>query len=116
MRSSTRSQEGRPANNSPITMPGDLLTPDQAAEILTLDVTTIYAKLRAGEIPYIDLAKRARRIRRADLEAFIESRLRGVSTVPTVEATEPAPAPDLAGYWSRPPAALGRQARKKAAR
>ncbi len=70
MRSQTRTSENRPASSLTVTQPGDLLTPDQAAEILNLDVTTIYAKLRAGEIPYLDLAKRARRIRRADLGDF----------------------------------------------
>ncbi len=116
MRNPTSKPEARVASSPSLTLPGDLLTPDQAAEITNLDVTTIYAKLRAGEIPYYDLAKRARRIRRADLELFIQSRLRGGEAVLHTEATPTSSTPNLAEYWSRPTAAAGRQARNGAAR
>lgn len=113
MRSSRPIAETRPAGPFAATHPGDMLTPNQAAGILTLDVTTVYAKMRAGEIPFIDLAKRAKRIRRSDLEAFIESRLRGAESRGSELASAP-PAPGLADYWSRPTSA--RQARTGAAR
>ncbi|MBU6428506.1 MAG: helix-turn-helix domain-containing protein [Cyanobacteria bacterium REEB65] len=112
--SSPKTQADRHTSGVQGTMPGDLLTPDQAAEILNLDVTTIYAKLRAGEIPYLDLAKRARRIRRSDLEAFIQSKVRGGEAAASTGSLLPG-APNLADYWASPKPCTARQARKGAA-
>ncbi len=80
------------------TLPGDLLTPHQVAQILTLDIKTVYSKIRAGEIPFVDLSRRARRVRRADLEAYIETRVRGGHQGTTKTAT----VDSLADYWTRP--------------
>jgi excisionase family DNA binding protein len=53
-----------------------LLTCKQAAESTQLSVETIWDKCRSGELPHIRLSKKCYRIRRVDLEKFINSRAR----------------------------------------
>ena len=65
--------------NTPI-MPGDpnleFLTLDEAARILKVNPTTIGRRVQRGEIAAIHIG-RAVRIRRQDLERFIERHLEG---------------------------------------
>ena len=58
-------------------MNNGLLTPAEVADELRLDVRTVYALLRTGELPHIDLGWRTKRIRRADLDTYIASREAG---------------------------------------
>jgi excisionase family DNA binding protein len=52
---------------------GDYLTPEQAAEALSIHVQTVRAYVRSGKLPAVRLAgERAIRIRRADLETVLE--------------------------------------------
>ena len=52
---------------------GDYLTPEQAAEALSVHVQTVRAYVRSGKLPAVRLAgERAIRIRRADLETVLE--------------------------------------------
>lgn len=52
---------------------GDYLTPEQAAEALSIHVQTLRAYVRSGKLPAVRLAgERAIRIRRADLETVLE--------------------------------------------
>ena len=55
----------------------DFLTPEEAAEALGIHVQTLRGYVRSGKLPALRLAgERAIRIRRADLEQVLESRLR----------------------------------------
>jgi excisionase family DNA binding protein len=50
------------------------LTPEEAAEILSIDVQTLRGHPRSGKLPALRLAgERAIRIRRSDLEKVFES-------------------------------------------
>lgn len=49
-----------------------LYTPEQAAEALAIGRSTVYELMAAGVLRYIKLG-RCRRIRRADLEAYVAS-------------------------------------------
>lgn len=52
---------------------GDYLTPEEAAEALSIHVQTVRAYVRSGKLPALRLAgERAIRIRRADLETVLE--------------------------------------------
>jgi excisionase family DNA binding protein len=51
-----------------------LLTVPQAAECLDMSVRWTWERVRAGEIPCVALGRR-RKIRRQDLEAFVEQHL-----------------------------------------
>jgi excisionase family DNA binding protein len=52
---------------------GDYLTPEQAAEALSIHVQTLRAYVRSGKLPALRLAgERAIRIRRTDLETVLE--------------------------------------------
>jgi len=50
-----------------------LLTVDQVAEILQVSRTTIYRRIKAGELPAVKLGRRQVRIRQEDLEAYIQA-------------------------------------------
>ncbi|MER5300173.1 helix-turn-helix domain-containing protein [Streptomyces lasiicapitis] len=49
-----------------------LYTPEEAAESLAIGRSTLYELMAAGVLNYIKLG-RCRRIRRADLEAYVSS-------------------------------------------
>lgn len=52
---------------------GDYLTPEEAAEALSIHVQTVRAYVRSGKLPALRLAgERAIRIRRTDLETVLE--------------------------------------------
>lgn len=54
-----------------------LLTADQVAAFLQVDRATVYRWAGAPHgLPVVELPGRVRRFRRADLEAFLEQRLR----------------------------------------
>ncbi|WP_374708726.1 helix-turn-helix domain-containing protein [Shinella sp. CPCC 101442] len=56
----------------------DLLTPDQAAQLLTISTKTLREHVRAGEIAFIPTGRGEKRVRmgfdRKDILDFIESR------------------------------------------
>ncbi|WP_409530316.1 helix-turn-helix domain-containing protein [Shinella sp.] len=56
----------------------DLLTPDQAAQLLTISTKTLRAHVKAGEIAFIPTGRGEKRVRmgfaRKDILDFIESR------------------------------------------
>lgn len=52
----------------------ELLTPQEAADELRISVKTVQALLRNGTLPHLDLGYRLKRIRRADLNTYIEQR------------------------------------------
>lgn len=53
--------------------PSEYLTPEEAAEALSIHVQTVRAYVRSGKLPALRLAgERAIRIRRADLETVLE--------------------------------------------
>ncbi|WP_425832250.1 helix-turn-helix domain-containing protein [Streptomyces fractus] len=54
-----------------------LYKPEEAADVLSLGRSTVYELMAEGALKYIKLG-RTRRIRRADLEAFVE----GLSVLP----------------------------------
>ncbi|UDM01252.1 helix-turn-helix domain-containing protein [Streptomyces longhuiensis] len=49
-----------------------LYKPEEAAEVLAIGRSTVYELMAEGALKYIKLG-RARRIRRVDVEAFVES-------------------------------------------
>jgi excisionase family DNA binding protein len=49
-----------------------LLTVKEAAEILRVTEWTIYRLMKRGQLPFIKVGKRFTRIRRRDLEAFLD--------------------------------------------
>ncbi|MDX3429544.1 helix-turn-helix domain-containing protein [Streptomyces sp. ME01-18a] len=49
-----------------------LYKPEEAAEALAIGRSTVYELMTAGALKYIKLG-RTRRIRRADLEAYVEN-------------------------------------------
>ncbi|WP_356948817.1 helix-turn-helix domain-containing protein [Streptomyces cacaoi] len=53
-----------------------LYTPKEAAEVLRVGRSFVYDLMAAGELEYIELSRRCRRIRRAALKQYIESRPR----------------------------------------
>ena len=57
-----------------------LLTVEEVANILRLSKASIYNKINEGEITYVDIGSRkARRIRRSDLDEFIRRSTREAS-------------------------------------
>ena len=57
-------------------MEDDLLTPEQAAELLQMAPITlaIWRSQRIGDLPYIKLSSKAIRYRRSDIEAWLARR------------------------------------------
>ena len=49
-----------------------LLTVKEAAEILRVTEWTIYRLMKRGQLPFVKVGKRFTRIRRRDLEAFLD--------------------------------------------
>jgi excisionase family DNA binding protein len=67
-RTAGRAEEGAPARGG-----RDYLTPEEAAEALSIHVQTLRAYVRSGKLPALRLAgERAIRIRRKDLETVLE--------------------------------------------
>jgi len=50
-----------------------LLTVDEVAEILRVSPSTVYRRIQAGELPAVKLGHRQVRIKREDLDAYIEA-------------------------------------------
>lgn len=48
-------------------MDNDVLTAEEAAQFLRVDVATLYASIRAGEIPHQKLGRRVLRLSRSGL-------------------------------------------------
>ena len=59
-----------------------LIRPREAAEILQISAASVYRLLSNGRLPAIQVGPRSLRIRRADLDQFIDARVR----LPTAEA------------------------------
>ncbi|KRT75919.1 MAG: hypothetical protein XU14_C0082G0005 [Armatimonadetes bacterium CSP1-3] len=74
---------------------GDLMTVDQVAAFLQLNKLTVYKFIRAGDLPAVRLG-RSFRIRRADVDEFLEAR-----KVAPKRAPRPQPA-EQPGAGSRP--------------
>lgn len=55
----------------------ELLTVDEAARLLTISKPTVWRMIRAGELPVVKIAKRSRRIKRSDIEAYISRHYTG---------------------------------------
>lgn len=53
-------------------MDDELLTAQDVAEILKVKKTFAYDLMRRGELPVVELGKRAKRVCRSDLEEFIK--------------------------------------------
>lgn len=53
-----------------------VLTPDQVAAVLCLSRATTYRLIESGELPSVKIG-RLRRVRKADLERWMEERLTG---------------------------------------
>lgn len=62
---------------------------DEAAALLSTGRRTVELLLSRGELPSLLISRRCRRIRRADIEAFIASRLDSEADNVQVEATTP---------------------------
>ena len=58
----------------------DLLTPTEVADLLNVNIHTIYRLIRSRHLPAAQLGARSYRIRRVDLETYIESKM---TTEPT---------------------------------
>ena len=70
-----RGKELTMSNSSPIT-PALLLTPQQAAEALSISQRTLWGRTKSGEFPHIKIGRCVRYAVR-DLEKFIESQKKG---------------------------------------
>jgi excisionase family DNA binding protein len=57
--------------------PGQYRKPRDVAEQLGVELRTIYAWCKSGELPSVLLSPRARRIRQEDLDAFLAGRRQG---------------------------------------
>lgn len=55
-----------------------LLTVDEVARSLTVSKTTLWRMLGRGELPVVKIGKRPVRVRRSDLDAYINSRRQAV--------------------------------------
>lgn len=53
-----------------------LLTVEEAADVLALSRSSVYALMESGQLPYVKIL-RARRIRLADVRALVEGNLVG---------------------------------------
>lgn len=58
----------------------ELLTPKEVADALRISVKTVQAMLRNGTLPHIDHGYRLKRIRRSDLNAYIEKRYKNANS------------------------------------
>ena len=56
-----------------------LLTCKQAAQYLGISKSLFWHLCRAGEIRYIEISPRCYRIRQSDIEAYINSKLKGAA-------------------------------------
>ncbi len=56
---------------------GQYLAPRAVAEQLGVTTRTVYAWIQSGQLPSFRLSRRARRIRREDLNAFLDARRQG---------------------------------------
>lgn len=54
----------------------DYLTPKEVAELLKLSLSMVYKLLREGDLPHVRIG-RSRRIRREDLEKYIQTHRTG---------------------------------------
>lgn len=57
--------------------PGDLLRPKQVAEILGCHLSSVYREMDRGRLPWVQILSKGRRIRRSDLEQYVERNLKG---------------------------------------
>ena len=53
-----------------------LLITDEVAEILRVHITTVRRMLRSGVLKYIEIAPREYRVRRSELDRFLQERER----------------------------------------
>ncbi len=51
-------------------MAANYLTPDEVAEELRVDVTTVWRWMREGKLRHLNLGYRTKRVTRQDLDAF----------------------------------------------
>ena len=65
-----------------------LLKPAEVAEILQLSIGQIYALLKEGEIPSIRIGKTVR-VRREDLDQYLQSKARRLNTEGKVSENGP---------------------------
>ena len=66
----TPAQEHR-AQETVAPVPALLVSPDDAARLLAIGRTALYALLGSGDLPSVQIGRR-RRVRVSDLEAFVE--------------------------------------------
>ena len=59
-----------------MTEPNDLIRPRDAARILGISAQTIYRLIHSGDLAAVRVGDRLFRIRRADLDAYVNQRLR----------------------------------------
>jgi excisionase family DNA binding protein len=51
------------ADQAPVVLPPEVLTPEQVAEFLSVSVSTVYRELRAGRLPGIKVGQQWRTAR-----------------------------------------------------
>lgn len=66
-----RTKKKKPAEDD-----GRLLDVDKVLLMLDIGMTNLYALMKSGELPYVDLGRRCRRFDPADVKAFIAKRKR----------------------------------------
>lgn len=59
------------------TQPGDLLRPKEATEILGISLASVYNLMARGELRWVAVLRHGRRIRRSDLEEYLEAQTKG---------------------------------------
>ena len=52
-----------------------LLNAREVAEILNISIVSVWRMFRKGEIPTVIVGERSRRVKRSDLDAYINSRV-----------------------------------------
>lgn len=62
--------------NTNNTLASQLLKCDEVAQILGQKVATVYSWCRAGKLPHLRLSSRTYRVRRSDLERFLDAAAR----------------------------------------
>ena len=67
----------------------ELLTVEQVADYLQLNKLTIYKYIREGRLPAVKIGK-VYRVRKPDIEAFLESKRIRPSAAPAKKAPQPA--------------------------
>jgi excisionase family DNA binding protein len=91
----------------------DIMTAAEAAEYLQVHIKTLYEWIKSGDLAVVKLGPRSTRIRKVDIDRFLNARVTGPSDSSVAEPGEPSAERSIADAKAAAPSTATRDVKRR---